>query len=131
VIRRNMHGMAVKVLAALIVVIVIAYHLLRLAASQCTGAACDLYIPFSLLLPITALALAAVTGGMAAYSARGDGGGWVAILAACAVLGSIGPIVAGFLVPDNDVLVWSSTVLVLSVPTSAGLHEVMGRRARS
>lgn len=123
-----MHRMAVRVLSALIVLIVIAYHGLRLAASQCAGTACDIYIPFSLLLPITALVLAAVTGGMAAYSARAERSAWVAILAVCAVLGSIGPVAAGFLIRDNDVLVWSATVLVLTVPVSVGLHAVMRPR---
>jgi hypothetical protein len=105
----------------LVVAVVVVYHGLRIAASQCSGAGCDIYIPLSLLLPISALVLAAVTGGMAAYSARGSRG-WIAVLAACAVLGAIGPIVAGFLIQDNDVLVWLSTVLVLSVPVSVIAH---------
>lgn len=123
--------MATRVLSALIVLIVIAYHGLRLAASQCAGASCDIYIPFSLLLPITALVLAGVAGGMAAFSARAERGGWIGILAACAVLGSIGPVAAGFVLKDNDLLVWTSTVLILTVPAAVGLHTVTSRPTRS
>ena len=111
--------MALRVLSGVIVLIVAVYQLLRLLASQCTGGACDWYIPFSLLLPISALILAAVTGAMAAYAARAAGRGWVVSLAACAVIGSIGPVAAAFIVKDNDLLVSISTVMVLAVPVSA------------
>lgn len=114
----------------LIVLVVIVYHGLRLLASQCRGAACDTYIPFSLLLPSGALVLAGVTGGVAAYSAREEGGGWVAILACCAVLGALGPVVADFLVHDNDLLVWTSTVLILTVPIGVALQSAIHPKAR-
>jgi hypothetical protein len=111
--------MALRVLSGVIVLVVALYQLLRLLASQCTGGACDWYIPFSLLLPITALTLAAVTGGMAAYAARVAGRGWMASLLSCAVIGSIGPVAAAFIIKDNDLLVSISTVMVLAVPVSA------------
>src|SRR2546430_376718 len=121
-----MHPMAARILSALIVLVVVVYHGLRVVATQCSGAGCDAYIPLSLLLPVAALVLAAVAGSMAAYSARAAGDGWTAILAGCAVLGSIGPVLAAFVVRDNDVLVWLSTLFVLTVPVGVGLHTVRG-----
>jgi hypothetical protein len=73
--------------------------------------------------------MAAVAGGMAAYSARGARDGWTAILAGCAVLGSIGPILAALLVRGNDVLVWLSTACVITVPVGVGLHTARRRTA--
>src|SRR5260221_13102706 len=85
--------MAVRVLSLVIVVVVVVYHALRLVATQCTGGACEIYIPFSLLLPRTATVLAGVAGAMAAYAARTAGSGWVVLLAAGAVFGGVGPVV--------------------------------------
>src|SRR2546429_9449481 len=112
--------MAVRVLSLVIVVVVVVYHGLRLVATQCTGGACDIYIPFSLLLPLTAMVLAGVTGAIAAYAARTTGSGWVVLLAACAVLGVAGPVVTALVLKDNDLIVWVSTVLARSGPISAG-----------
>ncbi len=123
--------MVTRILSAVIVLVVVVYHALRLMAAQCGGAACDVYIPLSLLLPITALVLAAVTGGIAANAARAEPGPWTAILAGCGVLGSIGPIATGLLIKDNDVLVWLSTILVLTVPLSVGAHAAMRSQARA
>jgi hypothetical protein len=111
--------MSLRVLFGVIVLIVALYQLQRLMASNCTGAACDAYIPLSLLLPVSALILAAVTGGIAAYRARATGPVWVAVLGACAAIGSVGPVAAAFFIKDNEVLVSVSTVLVLTVPVSA------------
>ena len=112
--------MAVRVLSIVIVVIVVVYHALRLAGSQCAGAACDWYIPFSLLLPIAALVLAGVTGALAASEARGRGG-WPILLASCAVLGAVGPVVVALVLKDNDLKVWTSTALVLTVPVTVAM----------
>ena len=120
--------MAVRVLSLVIVVVVVVYHALRLVATQCTGGACDIYIPFSLLLPLTAMVLAGVAGAMAAYAARTAGSGWVVLLAACAVLGLAGPVITALVLKDNDVIVWVSTVLVLSVPISVGAFAALRPR---
>jgi hypothetical protein len=113
--------MATRVLGWSIVLAVIAYHGLRLILSACTGAACDAYSPLSLLLPIAALVLAGVTGGLAAYEARGRRN-WSVLLAACGAAGFFGPIVVAFALQDNDTKVWVSTVLVLTVPVAVGLR---------
>jgi len=116
--------MASRVLAAVVVAVVVVYHVLRVLASQCSGAACDWYIPFSLLLPIVALVLAGVAG---AYAGRGAGGVWFLLLNGCAGLGAFGPIVAAFLLSDNDTKVWVSTVLVLTVPATIGIYAATHR----
>lgn len=111
--------MATRVLGWAIVLIVTVYHALRLILSACTGASCDAYSPLTLLLPISALVLAGVTGGMAAYEARSRRS-WAIVLGACAVLGSIGPIVTAMALKDNDTKVWVSTLFVLTVPVTVG-----------
>ncbi len=118
--------MASRVLAAVVVAVVVVYQVLRAMVSSCAGAACDWYIPFSLLLPVAALVLAAATGGIAAYHARAWRP-WGLVFAACAILGSVGPIVAAFALGDNDAKVWVSTVLVLTVPASIGIYAVTHR----
>jgi hypothetical protein len=112
--------MAVRILGWAIVLIVIVYHGVRIILTSCTGPSCDNYSPLTLLLPIAALILAGVAGGIAAYEARGRRG-WPLVLGACAVAGSIGPIVLALTLKDNDVKVWVSTFLVLLVPITIGM----------
>lgn len=115
-----MRRMANRILGWVIVLIVIMYHGLRLLLVQCSGPSCDAYSPLTLLLPIAALVLAGVTGGMAAYQARAHPR-WTLVLTACTVLGAIGPIIAAFALTDNDTKIWVSTVLVLTVPVTVGM----------
>ena len=112
--------MVVRIMGWVIVLVVIAYHGLRLILTACAGPSCDAYSPLTLLLPIAALVLAGVTGAIAAYEARARRN-WSILLAGCAVLAFAGPIVAAFLLSDNDTKVWVSTVLVLTVPITVGL----------
>ncbi len=118
--------MATRILSIAIVAVTIVYHVLRLMASRCSGAACDWYIPLSLLLPLTAIVLAAVTAGLAAYAERARTG-WSVLLAACGVLASIGTILAAILLSDNDTKVWVATVFVLSVPLAVFLSASQRR----
>lgn len=114
-----------RVLAGVVVLVVVVYHVLRVMASQCSGAACDWYIPFSLLLPIAAIVLAGVTGAFAGREAHGT---WSVALTACAGLAAFGPIVALVLIHgNNDLLVWLSTVLVLTVPASVAIYTATHR----
>jgi len=112
--------MATRILSIAIVAIVVAYHALRLMASSCSGAACDWYIPFSLLLPVAAIVLAAVTAGLAAYEMRAQRG-WSVLLAFCGVLASVGTVLAAIVLSDNDTKVWLATAFVLSVPLAVFL----------
>lgn len=110
----------------IVVVIVVFYWVLRVAATNCTGATCDWYIPFSLLLPLLAIALAAVAAGIAASQERARPG-WRAVIAVCGVLTLIGPVVLALALKDNDTKVWISTVLVLSVPATILLSTAVRR----
>ena len=112
-----------QILAAVIVAVVVTYHVLRLMASQCTGAGCDWYIPFSLFLPIIAILLAALTAGFAAGEARAQRA-WCVLLGICGVLASVGSILAALALEDNDTKVWVSTVLVLTVPVTIGMRAL-------
>ena len=96
-----------------------AYHVMRIAATACTGGACDIYIPISLLLPILALAAAIVTAALALSAAQREKT-WLVVLCLCAVLGVAGPVVGLLILRDSpDAFVVSSTILVALVPASA------------
>ncbi|TMD30759.1 MAG: hypothetical protein E6I95_14825 [Chloroflexi bacterium] len=111
--------MGVRVFAIVTLVVLGAYHAMRIAATACTGGACDLYIPISLLLPILALAAAIVTAALAISAARRDKT-WLVVLSLFAVLGVAGPVVGLLVVRDSpDAFVVSSTILVALVPVSA------------
>jgi hypothetical protein len=115
-----MRAVTTRILSLVIVLIVIAYHGLRLILSSCSGASCDAYSPLTLLLPIAGVVLAGITGGLAAYEARGRRP-WAVLFAVCGVLAFAGPIVLALVLKDNDTKVWVSTVLVLTVPAAVGL----------
>ncbi|HZQ48949.1 MAG TPA: hypothetical protein VFB69_01435 [Candidatus Dormibacteraeota bacterium] len=109
--------MGTRMLAVVIVAVVIVYHVLRVMASQCSGGGCDWYIPFSLVLPLAAIALALVTGALAAYAERDRPARTIAI-AACTLLAFAGSIAGAFVLSDNDAKVWVATVFVLLVPAA-------------
>lgn len=110
-----------------------AYHGLRIAASQCGGAACDWYIPISLLLPIAILLAVGVAGALAFPAARRTGAGpWAAVIAASSALGVAGPPVALALLRDSpDALVPAATVMWLLGPICVLAYTVLGRRAEA
>lgn len=101
------------------------YHVMRAIATQCAGAACDGFIPFSLLLPLLVLAAAAATSMVAMLRARGDRS-WLTVLVACAALGVPGPLLSLIFLRDSpDAFVILSTLLVLTIPVSALLHSFL------
>ncbi len=102
------------------IALLIAYHVMRVAAGACSGSGCDLYIPLSLLLPLLVLIGATVTGLMAISGARRDRT-WLFVLSISAAAGVVGPIVALIILRDSpDAFVVSSTVLVL-LPAAGAL----------
>ena len=113
-------------LAAVVVAVVAVYHVLRVLATNCSGAACDWYIPFSLFLPIIAILLAGLTGAFATYGERGRRG-WAVLIGLCSVLAVFGPILVALALSDNDTKVWIATVFVLSVPVAVWLSGLAGR----
>jgi uncharacterized membrane protein YhaH (DUF805 family) len=115
--------------------LLVVYHALRIAASQCGGSACDWYILLSLLLPLAVLVLAAVTGAIAISAARrteGERAGrlWLGLIVTCTLLGVFGPLVALAVLRDSpDTLVPLATVLLVLTPVSV-LAYSMRRRGR-
>jgi hypothetical protein len=109
----------VRVVAVLTLALLIAYHLMRVAATACSGSACDAYIPVSLLLPLLVLAGAAASGVLAILAARRDRP-WLIVVNVCTAAGVIGPIVALVVLRDSpDAFVVTSTILVALPPVSA------------
>ena len=115
--------MQIRVLAVATLLLLVAYHVMRLLASACNGASCDVYIPLSLLLPLLVWTGAAVTGVDATGAARRERR-WPAVLLLCAIVSAIGPI-AGLVVLRNspDAFVVSSTLLLLPAPVSALVYS--------
>jgi hypothetical protein len=116
---------AVRISAVLTLLLVATYHVLRLAAAQCSGVQCDWYIAPSLLLPILILVVVGLTGFVAMLAARrrrhaAGGQAWLAVLAICTLLSAVGPIIAlAGLRQSPDSLVTLATVLFLLTPVSA------------
>lgn len=111
--------MGVRVAAIVTLVLLIGYHLMRIAATACSGSVCDAYIPLSLLLPFLVLIGAAVSGVLAIAAARHDRT-WLIVLIVCTVVGVIGPIIALAELRDSpDAFVVSSTILVAVAPVGA------------
>ena len=119
----------IRVLAAVVIVLVGAYFLMRALATACTGSGCDVYIPISLLLPLLIFITSAVTAVVAIDSARGLGA-WFAVLIISTVLAVLGPIVALLILKDSpDAFVATGTVLELQLAVVALAYSFYGRRA--
>lgn len=54
--------LGIRIFAIVALGLLAAYHALRLLATNCTGAGCDVYIPLSVLLPVVTLMMVAITG---------------------------------------------------------------------
>src|SRR5438270_10491084 len=123
---------SIRVLSVATLLLIGLYFVFRAIAAQCNGAACDIYIPVSLLIPIAILVMVAITGGFAATAARGHGA-WFAVLLASSVIGVAGPIVALLVLRDRpDALVATATVLELIVPVAAlGFSSQLHRRIQT
>ncbi len=120
--------MAVRVTAIVTLVLLATYHVMRAAATACSGAACDTYIPLSLLLPVLVL-FAAVLSALVAILSALRAGGWLVVLIVCAVVGVVGPIVALVFLRDSpDDFVVTSTILVALVPVSGLVYSFSRRR---
>lgn len=92
---------------------------MRALATACTGAACDVYIPISVLLPLLIFTCAAVTAVLAITSARASHA-WFAGLMISTVLAVAGPIVALLVFRDNpNAFVATGTILELQLAVVA------------
>ena len=117
-----------RIFAVITFVLLIAYYALRALAAQCAGPECETYIPFSLLLPLSALVLAAVTGYLAIGASRARRqAGWLALLIICTILSVAGPIASAFIFRDSpDLFVPVATMLILIAPLAALIHSFTG-----
>src|SRR6185437_15170574 len=88
---------SVRILAIITFVLLIAYYMLRALAVQCSGPECEASIPFSLLLPLAALVLTAVTGYLAIGTSNARRQiGWLVALTICTIVSVAGPIASAF-----------------------------------
>ena len=119
---------SVRILAILTFVLLIAYYVLRALAVRCSGPECETYIPFSLLFPLAALVLAAVTGYLAIGASRARRqAGWLATLIICTVVSVAGPIASAFIFRDSpDLFVPVATILILFAPLVALIYSFTG-----
>lgn len=121
---------SIRILASVILVLIAPYFALRVAAAGCAGAACDAYIPLSLLLPLLVLGSVAVTGAVATVHA-GPGSRWFAALLVVTVLGVVGPVIALVVFRDSpDRFVPVATALELVVALVALGYSVAGPREK-
>ncbi|HKC19131.1 MAG TPA: hypothetical protein VKE27_05810 [Candidatus Dormibacteraeota bacterium] len=121
----------VRWLAVAVVALLAAYFVLRAMASACAGAACDVYIPISLLLPLLILVAVAVTGITATMNARQEHS-WFAGLLLSTILGVAGPILALLILKDSpDAFVATGTVLELQVAIVAFAYTYIRTRPAS
>ena|SRR5947209_2210358 len=110
---------SIRVLPVASLLLIGLYFVFRAIAAQCNGAACDVYIPVSLLIPIAILLMVAITGVFATAAARGNKV-WFAVLLTSTFIGVAGPIVALLVLRDRpDAFVATATVLELIVPVAA------------
>lgn len=118
---------AVRLLAAAVLVLVGVYFGLRVLATACTGAGCDVYVPISLLIPLLILVTVAITGIVAALRARATHS-WFAGLLLSTVLGVVGPIVALLIFRDSpDAFVAVGTVLEVQVALVVLAYSFLAR----
>lgn len=118
-----------RVLSVATLVLIGVYFVFRAIVAACTGAACDAYIPISLLIPLAILVLVAITGVMATLNAR-RARPWMAILVAATILGVAGPLVALAIFRDSpDLFVPTAAVLELIVPVATLAYTVGAAKA--
>ena len=104
------------------------YHALRVVAGGCSGAACDVYIPLSLALPVAAIVMVLATGVMGFGASRGSAP-WQAAIAGTAALGVAGPPAALAVWRDSpDVFVAVATVLIALCPVCVLGYSALVRR---
>ena len=120
---------AVRWCAAGVIALVALYFVTRALATACSGSACDVYIPISLLLPLLIFMAAAVTAFLALASARGSHA-WFAGLMISTVLAVFGPIVVLLIFKDQpDAFVVTGTILELQLAAVALAYTYIRTRA--
>jgi hypothetical protein len=119
---------SIRILAIITFALVAAFYGLRALAGQCVGGECETYIPFSLLLPLAALVLAAITGYLAIGASRARRQvGWLAALIVCTIISVAGPIASAFIFRDSpDLFVPVATILILFAPLVALIYSFTG-----
>lgn len=118
---------AVRLLAAAVLVLIAVYFVMRGLATACTGAACDAYIPISILIPLLVLITVAVTGVVATVNARASHS-WFAGLLLSTVLAVLGPIVALLIFKDSpDAFVVAGTLLELQLALVVLAYSFLAR----
>ena len=119
---------SIRILAVITFVLLIAFYILIALAGQCSGPECETYIPFSLLLPLAALVLAAITGYLVIGVSRAQRqAGWLALLITCTIVSIAGPIVSAFVFRDSpDLFVPVATILILIAPLAALIYSFTG-----
>jgi hypothetical protein len=133
------HVIFTRVCAVLTLILLAAFYGLRAAASHCSGAQCDAYVPWSLLIPLLIVLMVGVTGFAAVVSARSAARGaqdqaarrgqmtWAWLLGILTGIGAVGPFVGLALLRDQpDAFVLTFTVLSLLVPVGALIHSFSG-----
>jgi hypothetical protein len=114
--------------AVAVIVLLAAYFVMRALATACTGAACDVYIPVSLLIPVLPLAAAAVTGIAATLASRGTA--WFAWLLISTAAGVAGPPIALFIFKNGpDAFVVTAAALTLQVALVSLAYSFLADRA--
>lgn len=122
---------AVRWFALGVIALVVVYIVMRGFATACSGAACDVYIPISALLPLLIFTCAAVCSVLALTSARASHA-WFAGLMISTVLAVLGPIVALLIFRDNpDAFVAAGTVLELQLAVVALAYTYIRTRTSS
>jgi hypothetical protein len=112
----------VRVWSIITLVLLAAFHIVRILGPRCSGNQCDTsLLPLSTLLDVLILVVAAVTGFLAISAARQAAQvTWAAVLGACTLLGVLGPIVGLAVIRNSaDAFVLTATLLVLLVPLTA------------
>lgn len=123
--------MRTQISAVITLLLLGAYHALRLAAGRCSGPQCDGYIPLSLLVPILLVVMVAVTGVIVVRDAREHDRRWSMPLIESTALGAAGPVVAAAVFRDQpDVLVAVATVLFLQASLLALAYTLRSSSSR-
>jgi hypothetical protein len=122
----------IRIAAVITLALLAGYFGLRAAATACAGVQCDVYIPFSALVPALVLVAGAVTGGLAvAHARKASRGAWTWALAALTVLGVLGPLVSLAVLRDRpDTFVLVASVLSVLVPLAALAYSFAPSLAR-
>lgn len=125
--------LGVRLSAAIGLLLLALYCVLRIAASQCSGAPCDWYIPFSLLIPIAVLVMVLAAGYLAFLAAwRVRARGWAVTLTATTAIAVAGPPLALSAFRDSpDVLVPVAIVLWLVGLGAVLAYSFLGQHPRA